>query len=149
MSDTGSSRTAMRWWFCNVLGLGLALGACIGTATEFHPEPGAERLTTFELRDRADDALRRECPRLMGGGSGATGEARLRADVNRQGSVTRATLLHSSGDEQMDRLFGALAARLQFDPLPAEADGTVTRLAIGYSCGAGGQAVSTVRIGAS
>jgi TonB family protein len=82
----------------------------------------------------------------MGGGTTATGEASVRLVVGRDGAVRRSRVIRSSGDEQVDQMFGTLGAHLQFSPQP-NMDGSemnATMLA-GYSCGAD-QATSTVNV---
>ena len=146
MRDTDSTRMAMRWQWCSAAFIALA-SACVTTTTRsFTAEEDAVRLNQHTIREESDTFLAIECQRLINGGR-STGEARLRLQVAQSGLVTRAEVTRSSGDERIDAIFGALAARLRFDPLPSQAtDGTTARLFMGYSC-APGVAVTTVRVG--
>jgi hypothetical protein len=93
------------------------------------------------MRDQAESLLRAECPRLLGAGSTALGEAQLLVEVDGGGKATRAWVTRSSGDERMDALFGGVLAQLEVD-----GDGKTrsSRVHMGYSC-APDQAVVTVR----
>jgi TonB family protein len=99
------------------------------------PTPGDSRLNTIEMKDQSDAMLRPQCPRLMDGSTAATGEARIMLQIDRSGAVQRARVVRSSGDRAMDDIFGALAARLQFDP-PTGMSGTTGDhpIYVGYSC---------------
>jgi hypothetical protein len=115
---------------------GLALACTTRSTTYYTPSVGEPRLGTDELRAEGDRLLAIECPRLLGRSQSATAEARLAIDVDRSsGAVSRARLTRSTGDSRIDDLFGALAARLQFDP-PADAKGTTVSetIGVGYSC---------------
>ena len=156
MRGTGSTPTGTRWPSCSArarraLGrrsalalVAAAAAACVSSTTKYYvPTAGEDRLSTDEVRDRADDLLRIECPRLLGGGTAATGTARLTVDVGADGAVTRARVRSSSGDQRVDDIFGALAARLQVDP-PGRGP-TAARITMGYSC-APNEAVTTVQL---
>ena len=151
MRDTGSTRTGTRWPSCSDRGrrvarvaLAAAVAACVTTTTKYYvPSAGEDRLSTDEVRERADDLLRVECPRLLGGATAATGTARLTVDVGADGAVTRARVRTSSGDQRVDDMFGALAARLQVDA--PERGPTTARITMGYSC-APNEAVTTVQL---
>lgn len=152
MPGTGSTRTAMRWpsssiFMVGALGVVLAAGACMHSVSKYYvPTAGEPRLTATDLRDQADQLLGVECQRLLKGDSIATGVAQYLVEVNRGGEVTRADLRKSSGDAKIDDIFGAMAARLQFQP-PAnmKGDSDDGRIEIGYSC-APNIAVSTFHI---
>src|ERR687884_411799 len=73
----------------------------------------------------------------------ATGTARLTVDVGADGAVTRARVRTSSGDQRVDDMFGALAARLQVDA--PERGPTTARITMGYSC-APNEAVTTIQL---
>jgi TonB family protein len=109
--------------------------ACTTTQTFYVPTEGDPRLTTAQMKDQSDGFLRTQCPRLLDGHPSATGEARIMAEIDRSGAVQRARVVRTSGDEAMDNIFGALVARLQFDP-PSNMNGeTGTHpIYVGYSC---------------
>ena len=157
MRATGSTPTAMRWrsseWRGGLLLLAhLVLGglatACTPRVTTFYtPSEGESRVSTDELRAEGDRVLAIECPRLLGAGQSATAEAAIVVDVDRaSGAVSRARVERGTGDARIDDIFGALAARLQFDP-PSEAkQPTVSgRIGVGYSCSPQA-AVTTLRL---
>lgn len=135
MRGTGSIRTATPWRFCSAA-LVVALAGCIHqTTTYYTPTAGEARLSQDELRDQSDDMLKIECPRLMGTSKSATGEARIRVEYDKGGAVQRAQITRSSGDNQIDTVWGALAARLQFDPQAGQTeDLKPALLTFGYSC---------------
>ena len=135
MRSTDSIPSAMRWSFCS-LGLVAAIGAaCTTTRTYYVPTEGDARLTTLDMKDRSDAMLRSQCPRLLDGNRSATGEARIMAEIDRAGAVRRARIVRTSGDKAMDDIFGALVARLQFDPPSNMSGETGTHpLYIGWSC---------------
>ena len=157
MPNTGSTRTATRWRSCEPLGRSAAAGAtlmlmllaaagCVTTTTTAYvPTPGQPRLSVDDARDEIDAVLRAECPRLVQAGRPSQ-EARVSVDVDASGNVSSARLQTSSGDEQMDRIFGATAARLHFQT-SGDAQGTTTagRLRMGYSC-SGNAAVTTIQL---
>jgi TonB family protein len=126
-----------------------AVGCVTRTTTYYTPTAGASRLTTDEFRDQGDRYVGALCPRLMGGGQSAGGEAELVLEIDRaSGDVTRARLARSSGDSQVDDVLGELASRLRFEP-PSDAPGrgaTVeARVGAGYAC-APGRATVTLRL---
>ena len=145
MRATGSTRMATPWRWCSAVAMVAA--ACVTTTTRyFMASEGETRLNQHTIREEGDALLALECERLLGADR-PMGEAQLRLQVTQSGNVTRAELTRSSGDARIDGIFGALASRLRFDPLPAEATGgTTTPLHMGYSC-APGIAVTTVRVG--
>jgi TonB family protein len=87
------------------------------------------------MRERSDSLLRGECPRLLDATRPATGEARIIAEIDREGAVRRARIARTSGDPAMDDIFGRLVAQLQFQA-PSNLDGeTGTHpIYVGYSC---------------
>jgi TonB family protein len=125
----------------------LALAACVhATETFYVPTEGEPRLNSNELRDQSDAVLRVECQRLADSSRSAGGEAILRLTLDRSGSVQRAQVVRSSGDSQIDALFGGLAAQLQLDPAPPmRGESMVVRMNMGYSCGPG-SAVTTITL---
>ena len=129
MRATGSTRSAMRWLFCSVV-----VAACVSRGSYFSA-PGDSRLNTIEMKDQSDAYLRPQCPRLLDGGNAATGEARIMLEIDRSGAVKRARVVRSSGDRAIDDIFGALAARLQFDPPTGMTGETGDHpIYVGYSC---------------
>ena len=144
MPATASTPTSMRWWSSSAL-LPLLAAACMTSSQNYYvPSDGEPRLNTHALRDQADRILTVECPRLMSDGS-PSGEAEIVVDVAPGGQVSRARVAKSAGDEQVDQYFGALAARLEFDPGTVGGEATTTRVYMGYSCSPG-IATSTVRV---
>ena len=138
------ARRGMAWRLSLRVALAAVAAACVTTTTKYYlPSEGEDRLSTDEVRERADDLLRVECPRLLGGATAATGTARLTVDVGADGAVTRARVRTSSGDQRVDDMFGALAARLQVDA--PERGPTTARITMGYSC-APNEAVTTVQL---
>jgi hypothetical protein len=72
--------------------------------------------------------------------------ARIRVQYDRSGAVQQAQILRTSGDKQVDTMWGALAARLKFDAQEGQTDdlrpGIIT---VGYSC-APNAAVTTLQL---
>jgi TonB family protein len=124
------------------MALTLLAGACLGANRYYEAPSDAHRLNTYTVRDNSDAALSAECARLIDEKIPPTGEATLKIQVGPNGQVTRAQVTRSSGDRRVDDIFGRLAARLKFDPLPSD-DGTTARIRMGYSCGPG-TAVTTM-----
>jgi TonB family protein len=113
----------------------LSAGCVSRTTTYFTPTPGEQRLSQDEVRDESDDMLKVECPRIMGSSTSATGEARIRIEYDKSGAVQRAQITRSSGDNPVDTMWGALAARLQFDPQAGQTEELKPALlTFGYSC---------------
>ena len=134
MRVIGSIRTAMSWRCCSAALLVVAAG-CRQTAVYYTPTPGEQRLSQDEVREQSDDYLRIECPRLMGPEKSATGEARVRVYYDKTGAVQRAQILRSTGDKQVDTVWGALVARLKFDAQPKQTEDLKPAiLTLGYSC---------------
>ena len=145
MRGTVSTRTAMPWQSYRILAVALLVSACLqSTEMWFVPTEGQPRLDTNELRDRADQFLRAECPRLLTAGRPG-GEASIRLTINRSGEVTRSEVTRSSGDEQIDGIFGPLAAQLVVTP-PSDMtkESMAIRMGMGYAC-SGTTAATTVR----
>lgn len=147
MPGTGSIPTGMRWRCCSFGALLLVTAGCVTrTTTYFTPTAGEARLDQDELRDESDDFLSIECPRLMGGGTSATGQARIRVHYDRTGAVQRAEITRASGDDQIDAVWGALAARLQFQPQGEQTEDLRPGILVfGYSC-APGIATTTLQL---
>lgn len=154
MPTTDSTPTAMPWSWCDArtrpllaiaAALALTLSACV-RYTEYEIPAGEARMSLDEMRQEADLMLRAHCPRLMGGRASATGEASVRLVVARDGIVRRTRVTRSSGDEQVDQMFGTLGAHLQFSPQSAmRSDEMNATMLAGYSCGAE-RAVATVNV---
>ncbi|HEX8851640.1 MAG TPA: hypothetical protein VF761_19085 [Gemmatimonadaceae bacterium] len=145
MRVTGSIRTATRWLSCSAFAFTLA-GCVTRTTTYYKPTEGEPRLNQDEFRQASDQLLKVECPRLMGSGSSATGQARIRVSYDRSGAVQQSQILRSSGDERIDTEWGALTARLQFDAQEGQTeDLRAGILTVGYSC-APNTAVTTLQL---
>jgi outer membrane biosynthesis protein TonB len=121
----------------------MAAGCVTHTSTAYVPSPGEPRVTTDEARDQLDELLRIECPRLMQAGRESR-VARLDLDVDREGHVLRSRIGTSTGDDRVDAMFGAVAAKLQLAP-PTEMKNDVDtgHVRMGYSCSANA-AVATI-----
>ena len=147
MRGTASIRMAMPWRFCSVAAAAL-LAACVtSTSRYFTPTEGDARLTQDDFRDESDQLLRVECPRLMGSTGQASGQARIRLLIDRSGAAQRAQFTRSSGDERIDTIWGALAARLKFDAQAQQrSDLAPFMVTVGYSCSANGTAVTTLQL---
>ena len=154
MRIIGSTRMATPWRSSSLRSLavallgctGLALGACTKTSTYYVPTAGEPRINQDEFRDESDQILSLECPRLMGTSSYATGEARARIQVDRNGAVQRVEFSRPSNDDHINTVWGALAARLQFDPQQGQSEELRTSMmTIGYSCGKG-TALTTLQL---
>lgn len=147
MPGTDSIPMATRWRWCSLGVLLLLSSACITRRTTyFTPTAGQPRLSQDDLRDQSDDYLAIECSRLMGTGNSATGQARIRVHYDRSGAVQRAEITRGSGDDQVDTVWGALAARLQFDPQAGQTEDLRPGiLTFGYSC-APGIATTTLQL---
>ena|SRR5687768_283751 len=145
MRGTDSTRTAMPWRWSRLLAVALLVSACVQrTQMWFVPTEGEPRLDTNELRDRADYFLRAECPRLLAADRPG-GEASIKLTINRSGEVTRSEVTRSSGDEQIDGIFGPLAAQLVVTPPPdMTKESMAVRMGMGYAC-SGSTAAATVR----
>ena len=159
MKNTGSIRTATRWSFSDsrrslasagaiaLIGAAVfAVGACTRTSTYYVPTAGEERLSQDEFREESDQLLSVECPRLMGSSGYASGEARARIQVDRSGAVQKVEFTRASNDERINTVWGALAARLKFDPQEDQSEELRTSMMkIGYSCGKG-TALTTLQL---
>ena len=152
MPATDSIRTATRWSSSETtrLALGALLllagaGCVTTTSTAYVPTPGQPHLTTDDARDQIEALLRAECPRLLKADK-PSGESHLSVDVDASGNVSGARLQTSSGDEEMDKIFGGTAARLHFQTSGESSSATTTgRLRMGWSC-SGDAAVATIQL---
>ncbi len=163
MHNTGSIRMATRWPSSDagsaarpalgrtasialVAAAMLAFPGCRSTSTYYVPTEGQTRLNQDEFRDASDQILSVECPRLMGTSDYATGEARARVYVDKNGAVQKIEFTRPSSDERMNTVWGGLGARLQFDPQEGQTeDLRASMITIGYSCGKG-TALTTLQI---
>ena len=154
MRGTASTRTAMRWRSSSARAalvgaalIGTALsGACVRSTERFYvPTAGQPRLHQDDVRAQSDRFVRAECPRLLGGASSATGAATLRLTVAPGGAVREARIERSSGDAQMDGIFGGLAAQLELPPVTPMDDDWTARVRMGWSC-APGTAAATFEV---
>ncbi|MDQ2765529.1 MAG: hypothetical protein M3Y30_00110 [Gemmatimonadota bacterium] len=138
--------TPWRWSSLAALSAIVVSGCIHQTRTYYKPTAGESRLSQDELRDQSDDMLKIECPRLMGTNKSATGEAKIRIEYDKAGAVQQAEVLRASNDPQIDTVWGALAARLQFQPQAGQTDDLTTAiLTFGYSC-APNVAITTLQI---
>lgn len=123
---------AMQWRSCSAAAAALGLAACLtSTQRSFLPDPNALRLSPDDWRQRATALLAAECPRLMGGGTSALGEAGFELELGPGGDVREAVLTRASNDERIDAMFGGLAAQLTF---PTASGGNRAPITAGYSC---------------
>ena len=135
MRATGSTRMATRWsWFsAAALMVALTLGGCVQSTARFYiATAGDTRLDENELRVEADRMLRIECDRLKGGKTSVSGEGTYVLEVAASGVVERVKLTKSTGDATLDDIFGALSARLSFEPAEPKAGGI--RMRASYFC---------------
>lgn len=140
MQSTGSFRSAMRWLSCSLVVLLMA--ACVTQTSRYYVAYSNDtRITPDQFRDAGDTLIGSQCGRLMGNVATQGGEARFRLEINGGGQVEKAHLARSSGDEQVDSIFGALAARLRFVP-PADGKTLTHRIAAGYACSQSAAAVT-------
>ena len=128
------------------IALVLAPLACVKPmiANDYEAAYRAVRLTAQEARDTLSSALRTECPRLAREGKSPTGEARVTVDVAGNGEVRRSRLTTRTEDSRVNELFGAVSARMKFDPPPDAGDGYTGRMRMGYSCASPDIAVGTI-----
>lgn len=139
MQGTGSIRTATRWRSSSalVLLLALLLGGCVTSTTTFYvPTAGQPRLSEREVRARGEALVGVACPRLLQTKNPAAGAAAMTIDLGGDGAVARAAIDRSSGDVQLDDLFGALVAQLQLPADSSARHGQTTRrkATVGFSC---------------
>ena len=145
-SFSESRRYSARWCAIGLLVMSGFASACTRTSTDYVPTAGEERLSQDEFRDESDRLLSVECPRLMGTSGYASGEARARVQVDKSGAVQKVEFTRPSNDERMNTVWGALAARLKFDPQEGQTDELRTSMVtIGYSCGPG-TALTTLQL---
>lgn len=147
MPGTGSIRTATRWSWCRALTLtavAAALAACVhATSSYYVPTAGEERLDENELRVEADRLLSVECERLLAGKASVSGEGTFVLDFSPTGDVQRSRVSRTTGDKELNDIFGALSAKLHVDP--AEQKAGSLRMRAGYVCEAD-KAITTIEL---
>ena len=120
----------------------VATTACVHTITRYYlPD---EHNPRFDA-DRATQVLQVQCPQRIADKKPQSGDARLTLLTDTSGSVTRAELVTSTGDEMLDGLFGTIAAQLKVDSLRATAKRVERKLHVGFSC-SDSAAVSTLEL---
>jgi hypothetical protein len=110
--------------------------ACVTSGTRVYvPVVDAQRIPNRELRERVNDLVSIECPRLLRGRPLAYGTADLTLLVDAAGLVRQARLERGSGDAAVDDIVGGLAAQLAFvRPGAGHTDPRSHHLTIAYSC---------------
>ena len=131
---------AMRWPFCKRLVAVVLAAACVHTVTTYYlPDAHNPRFDTDGATQVLDQYLRVQCPERLAAKKAERGNARLTITIDTSGSVTRAELVSSSGDEMLDGLFGAVTAQLKVDSLRATRKRLTTRpVRVDYDCGQNG-----------
>ena len=116
------------------------LFACVHTITTYYlPDAHNPRFDTDGATQVLDQYLRVQCPERLAAGKAERGNARLTITIDTGGSVTRAELVSSSGDEMLDGLFGAVTAQLKVDSLRATKKRLTTRpVRVDYDCAQNG-----------
>ena len=114
--------------------------ACVHTVTTYYlPDAHNPRFDTDGATQVLDQYLRVQCPERLAARKAERGNARLTITIDTSGSVTRAELVSSSGDEMLDGLFGAVTAQLKVDSLRATRKRLTTRpVRVDYDCAQNG-----------
>ena len=130
----------MRWPFCKRLVAVVLAAACVHTVTTYYlPDAHNPRFDTDGATQVLDQYLRVQCPERLAAKKAERGNARLTITIDTSGSVTRAELVSSSGDEMLDGLFGAVTAQLKVDSLRATRKRLTTRpVRVDYDCAQNG-----------
>lgn len=114
------------------------LAACVTTTeTVYLSPPSAPRITEDEMRERTNEVLHIECPRLLRNKTSVSGKADLTLELSGQGVVSRVHLDTSSGDARLDDIFGGLAATLRLrsaERAQQKGGGDGAELSVSYSC---------------
>jgi hypothetical protein len=136
----------MRWPLSDVRVLLLFLLGCAPAVQHWYvPRAGDTTMSTDQIRQAADLALRDHCRRLLQGRVSATGEAIVALRFDRDGRVARARIDRSSGDRAIDDLFGTLATRMAVERVTTtgmeDEEGAV---GMGFSCSPN-VAIATIR----
>ena len=106
--------------------------ACVHTVTTYYlPDAHNPRFDTAGAAQELDQYLRVQCPERLAAKKAERGNARLTITIDTSGSVTRAELVSSSGDEMLDGLFGAeeefeYTSTTTAAPSPAQTAGSTT-----------------------
>ena len=121
--------------------------ACVHTVTRYYlPDAHNPRFDTDGATKVLDQYLSVQCPERLAAKKPERGDVRLTISIDTSGSVTRAELVSSSGDELIDGLFGTVAAQLKADSLRPTTKALATRrVHMGYSC-APNAAVATLEV---
>jgi len=121
--------------------------ACVHTVTRYYlPDAKNPRFDLDGATQTLDQYLQVQCPQRLAEKKPDSGELRLTITTDTSGAVTRAELVHSSGDAMLDGLFGTVAAQLKVDSLRATAKPTAARnVRMGFSC-APNAAVATLEV---
>lgn len=147
MPGTVSIRTAMRWSWSRTLVLAVAvasLAACMRSTSSYYvPTAGEDRLDENELRVEADKLLSVECERLLAGKTSVSGEGTFVLDFAATGDVQRSRVSKTTGDKELNDIFGALSAKLHVDA--AEQKAGSLRMRAGYIC-EGDKAITTIEL---
>jgi hypothetical protein len=147
MPGTVSIRTATRWSLSRTFALvaiGVTLAACMhSTASYYVPTAGEDRLDENELRVEADRLLSVECERLLTGKTSVSGEGTFVLDFSPTGDVQRSRVSKTTGDKELNDIFGALSAKLHVDA--AEPKAGSLRMRAGYIC-EGDKAITTIEL---
>jgi hypothetical protein len=126
---------AMRWSWSSgpTLVVAAALAACVHSTSSFYvPSAGEARLDENELRVEADRLLGVECDRLRGTKASVSGEGIFVLEFAATGDVQRSRVSRTTGDKELNDIFGALSARLHVDPAAPKAGSL--RMRAGYFC---------------
>ena len=121
--------------------------ACVHTITRYYlPDEHNPRFDADRATQVLDSYLQVQCPQRVANKKPPSGDARLTLLTDTGGTVTRAELVTSTGDEMLDGLFGTVAAQLKVDSLRATSKSAAERkLHIGFSC-SDSAAVSTLEL---
>ena len=126
--------------------LGMTMIGCVHTITRYYlPDEHNPRFDTDRATQVLDSYLQVQCPLRIADKKPQSGDARLTLLTDTSGSVTRAELVTSSGDEMLDGLFGMVAAQLKVDSLRATSKPVERKLHVGFSC-SDSAAVSTLEL---
>ena len=126
--------------------LGMTTIACVHTVTRYYlPDEHNPRFDADRATQVLDSYLQVQCPQRIADKKRQSGDARLTLLTDTTGSVTRAELVTSTGDEMLDGLFGMVAAQLKVDSLRATSKPIPRAVHIGFSC-SDSAAVSTLEL---
>jgi TonB family protein len=122
-----------------MLGMTMFL-ACVHTVTTYYlPDAHNPRFDADGATQVLNQYLRVQCPERLAAKKTERGNASLTITIDTSGSVTRAELVSSSGDEMLDGLFGAVTAQLKVDSLRATKQPLTTRpIRVDYDCAQNG-----------